>query len=120
MLDELRAEQLLNDAKTLQPQIENARIASLVERASKAAGAWENRATAISPIVDALAAELKTVESGRVALEAVIRDLPEWRGVDGKYFVQNLVDKYNARFFAELNLMELFRAASRAARYREG
>jgi hypothetical protein len=100
-------------AEALDSQIENAGVAEAVERASNAAGAWENRATAISPILDAFAAELKTVETSRVGLETAIRDLPEWAQTWlGKYFVQNLGDKFAARLFAELNLVVVARGQS--------
>jgi hypothetical protein len=109
----LRAEQLRNDAKTLQPTIEAARVAEAVATAAASAVAWENRATAISPILDAFAAELKTFETGRAALEAAIRDLPEWGQIWlGKFFVQNVVDKFNSALFNELSRVVVARGKS--------
>jgi hypothetical protein len=100
-------------AEALDPQIENAGVAEAVERATKAAVAWENRATALSPVLDAFAAELKTFETGRAALEAAIRDLPEWaRTWLGKYFVQNVVEKFNSALFNELNRVVVARGKS--------
>ena len=88
----------------LKPQIETAHIAEAVDLATASAVNWENQALAFSPLFESFAAELKQFETGRAALEATISNFPEWARVWlGRYFLQNLVDKFNSALFAEMN-----------------
>jgi hypothetical protein len=91
-------------AEALDSQIENAGVAEAVELAKVATVKWENQSVAFSPLFEGFAAELKQFETGRVAVEAAIRACPEWAQVWlGKYYLQNLVDKFNSAVSNELS-----------------
>jgi hypothetical protein len=100
-------------ADGLDPQIEQARIDEAVELGDASAVNWENQALAFSPLFESFAAELKQFETGRAGLEAAIRNFPEWAQLWlGKYYLQNLVDKFNAALFAEMNRVIIARGKS--------
>jgi hypothetical protein len=91
-------------AESLDSQIENAGVAEAVTLADTVAVNWENRATALLPILDAFAAELQNFDTGRVTMEAAMHNFPEWaKAWLGKYYLQHLVDKFNSAVSNELS-----------------